>query len=92
MDTKGYHVLKLDEPVDVDGFAIAGSFEKGAPVEGESLDYGSLLYTMVSHPGESYIYLNDSWQDLTDDATLSKLGLGFTPNNACIKGLMIEEF
>lgn len=90
MATKGYHVIPLDKPVKVNGFAIAVTFTEGAPVEGETIDMDHILYSTVSHAGESYIYLDGQWQDLSDATVYSKLGLDVVPNNACIKGLVKE--
>lgn len=88
MDTKGYHVIPLEKPVKVSDFAIAVTFPEGAPVEGDTIDMDSILYRPVSHSGESYIYLDGQWQDLSEDDIQSKLGLEVVSNNVCIKGLM----
>ena len=89
LDYYGYHTIELDTPLDVTDFAVAVTYEKGAPVEGEMRDYGDVYYQTVSESGQSFVYL-DGWKDLTDSGIQQVLHTDFAPNNCCIKALMTE--
>lgn len=86
LDFHGYHTIDLDKPVDVTDYAVVVSYEKGAPVEGESIDYGKSDYKTVSEKGQSYVYIAN-WKDMTDSDIKTALGIDFEPNNCCIKAL-----
>ena len=82
----GYHTIELDKPIDVTDYAIVISYEKGAPVEGETIDFGNSEYKTVSEKGQSFVYIAN-WKDMTDSDIKTALGIDFTPNNCCIKAL-----
>lgn len=87
-DIKGYHVVDLKEPLEVEDFAVVISYHGQAPVEGESvLMYDDYDYRAVSHEGESFVLYDDKWLDLSLKSTKEQLALDFMPNNACIKAL-----
>ncbi|MDO5435554.1 MAG: lectin like domain-containing protein [Clostridia bacterium] len=89
LDYHGYHTVELNTPVTVDGCAVAVTYSKGAPVEGETIDYDPVVYTTVSQSGQSYVLI-DTWRDLTDESVKAELGIDFVPNNCCIKALYTE--
>lgn len=86
---KGYSVVKLDQPVEVDDFAVVIHYPTGAPVEGPNWKYEEIRFKTVIHPGESYVKIGDKWMDLSKKETKKKLDIQFTPRNACIKALMV---
>ena len=93
LDYHGYHTIELDEPVDVTDFAVVISYEKGAPVEGEDIDYGDTEYRTVSESGQSFVYIDDcvtGWKDLTDADIKKSLDIDFEPHNCCIKTLFAK--
>ncbi len=86
-DRIGYHVFELETPIDVDEFAVAVTYPKGAPVEGTSTEFSVAIYTeTTSKPGQSFILLNDKWLDMSSEDTWNLLGC--ETNNACIKALL----
>lgn len=88
-DLKGYHVFKLDTPMDVRAYVIAVTYSTGAPVEGESIVYDSTARVdIVSEMGQSYILVNDEWLDMSEQTTWDKVGC--VTNNACIRALYTE--
>ncbi len=87
LEVNGYNVIELDKPIEVTNYAVAIKYNGSAPVEGETWDDGILTYKTVSEKKQSYVYLNDMWQDITDENVISKLGTDFIPNNCCIKAL-----
>lgn len=87
-DIKGYHVVDLPEPLEVEDYAVVICYHGLAPVEGESaLMYDDFDYRAVAHEGESFLLLGDQWLDLSLESTKEQMGLDFMPNNACIKAL-----
>ena len=85
-DRIGYYAFELEEPVEVDEYAIAVTYPNGAPVEGESMKLDTALNVNVtSENGQSYILVDDKWLDMSEDATRTRLGR--TTNNACIRAL-----
>lgn len=89
LDFRGYHTIELDTPVEVDDFAVAVTYSKGAPVEGESIGYDEIIsYKVVSESGQSYVLFDGGWTDLTSKGIKKKLGSDFEPNNCCIKALV----
>ena len=85
-DLAGYHVFDLDEPVDVDEYAVAITYPEGVPVEGQDFELDTALYThFTSKPGESFIQVGGKWLDLSKEATWKQLGC--ETNNACIRAL-----
>ena len=87
LDYHGYHTIDLDTPQDVTDFAVAISYEKGAPVEGEDIDYGPADYKTVSEIGQSFVYIDNNRKDMTDSDIKKALDIDFEPNNCCIKAL-----
>lgn len=89
-DRTGYHVFELDTPVDVEKYAIAVSYPKGASVEGESLDIDNVTHIgITSKPGQSYIQIDGNWLDMSDKSTWDRIGC--ITNNACIKALYAKR-
>ena len=86
LDYQGYHTIELDTPIEVTDYAIAITYSKAASVEGESVNYDTILYSTKSESGQSYVKLDD-WVDLTDENIKSELGIDFFPGNCCIKAL-----
>lgn len=102
LDYHGYHTVELDTPQAVSDYAVAITYSKGAPVEGEDIDYGDSDYKTVSESGQSFIRLDDGWHDMTEKGIKVRLdtafrtedmnitaefGVDFEPNNCCIKAL-----
>ena len=86
LEYHGYQTIDLDTPIEVTDYAIAITYSKGAPVEGETIDYGYIDYITKSENGQSFIKL-DTWRDLTESGIESKLGIDCKPGNCCIKAL-----
>lgn len=86
LDYHGYHTVVLDTPVDVTDCAVAITYSKGAPVEGETIDYGDTDYITKSESGQSFVKL-DTWRDLTESGIEAELGIDCKPGNCCIKAL-----
>ncbi len=95
---RGYHTIELDTPVDVIDYAIVVTYTKGAPVEGESIDFGQFddkalsefgcfEYKTVSGKGQSFVYIDHNWKDMTDSDIKDVLKVDFEPNNCCIKAI-----
>jgi hypothetical protein len=89
LDYHGYNTIKLDTPVDVTDYAVAITYSKGAPVEGEDIDYGQADYKTVSESGQSFVMIDSNWKDLTDSDIESAISADFKPNNCCIKALYL---
>ena len=90
LDYHGYHTIDLDTPPDVTDFAVAISYEKGAPVEGEDIDYGPADYKTVSESGQSFVYIDNNWKDMADSDIKKSLDIDFEPNSCCIKALFAK--
>ncbi len=92
IDHIGYQAIELDEPVEVNDFAVAITFDSDAPVEGQETvkDDDRLEYRPKSKAGQSYIYKDGKWIDLTTPEGKKAAGVGFDTNNACIKALMLD--
>ncbi len=92
----GYHTIELDAPLEVSDFAVAITYEKGAPVEGEDIDYVNTDYKTVSESGQSFVRTDNpdgtagEWQDLTDSGIREALNIDFEPGNCCIKALLAK--
>ncbi|WP_295091816.1 lectin like domain-containing protein [Ruminococcus sp.] len=87
LDYHGYHTIELDTTLDVTDYAVVITYTKGAPVEGEDADYGELEYKTVSEKGQSFVYIDNSWKDMTDSDIKDVLKIDFKPNNCCIKAI-----
>lgn len=84
----GYHVITLDEPILVDGVAVAITYSgTGAPVEGSEWHTGGAGYNASIREGQSYIRRGNEWLDLADPQTTAIIGLDEPCNNVCIKAL-----
>ena len=89
IDRTGYHVIELEEPQEVDEYAISVSYPGGAPVEGESMDLTNTERLKVtSDRGQSFIQLDGKWLDMSEKPTWDRCGM--VTNNACIKALYTE--
>lgn len=66
LDYHGYHTVELTKPVDVEDFAVAVTYSKGAPVEGETIENDSGMYKTVSEKGQSFVFTGGKWKDMTD--------------------------
>ena len=87
-DIKGYHVTDLPEPIQVEKYTVVIRFEGLAAVEGESYSIDDTVeYVVSSSKGQSYVFVGDEWIDMSSDDIKARLGIDFTPNNACIKAL-----
>lgn len=84
-ELKGYHTIELDKALEVSDYAVAIKYEGSAPVEGESWEDEWITYSVDINPQESYVFMDEEWKDMSEKATISKLGIDFTPNNGCIK-------
>ena len=89
-DEPGYYAVPLDKQVAADDFRIEVTYAGAAPVEGEETFDGHLRYKATSGENQSYVKLSDGWNDLSKPQTMEKLGLDFTPNNACIKAVFAD--
>lgn len=88
-DIKGYHVVNLPSPIDVENYTVVVTFDGQAPVEGESynLDDGAISYVSEVAEGQSFVLIDNKWIDMSSDNIKSLLGIDFRPGNACIKAL-----
>lgn len=88
----GYHTIKLDVPVEVDGFALAVTYYGAAPVEGNAISQydggvSDFYYFVTCEEGQSYINLGGEWLDLSLDETLACIEFEGQTHNCCIKAL-----
>lgn len=84
---EGYHTIELDNPLVVDGVAVAVTYAGEAPMEGESwIDNGIYFNASISE-GQSFVLSNGQWLDLSEEDTLEHIGLEESSNNCCIKAL-----
>jgi putative intracellular protease/amidase len=90
LDYHGYHTVELTKPVEVSDFAVVVTYEKGAPVEGESIENGEGMYKTVSEKGQSFVFAGGTWKDLSDADAKTVLKTDFAPGNACIKALFVK--
>ena len=87
-EIKGYHVTDLPEPIQVEEYTVVITYEGLAAVEGESYAINNTVeYVASSSMNQSFVYLDDEWIDMSSDDIQDRLGIDFTPNNACIKAL-----
>ncbi|MBQ6181711.1 MAG: hypothetical protein IJK31_08535 [Ruminococcus sp.] len=93
LDYHGYHTVILDTPVDVNGCAVAITYSKGAPVEGETIDTALGSYKTSIETDQSYVHISciddqiDDWKDLASSGVKQFLNIDFEPGNCCIKTL-----
>ena len=66
LDYQGYHTIKLSTPVDVEDFAVAITYSKGAPVESESFGNDAASYKTKIEKGQSFVFAGGKWKDMTD--------------------------
>ena len=90
LDYHGCHTVELTKPVEVSDFAVVVTYEKGAPVEGESIENGEGMYKTVSEKGQSFVFAGGTWKDLSDADAKTVLKTDFAPGNACIKALFVK--
>lgn len=88
-DIKGYHVADLPEPIEVENYTVAISFEGLASVEGESyvIDDDLVEYVAASSKKQSFVWIDGEWVDMSSSDIKERLDIDFMPNNACIKAL-----
>lgn len=89
MNHKGYHTILLDEPQEVEDFALVIRYTGAAPVEGDGWKKKkeSIYRKTTSQKGQSFVLLDGKWKDLSDQETIWELGCKFKPNNCNIKAL-----
>ncbi|MBE6864478.1 MAG: hypothetical protein E7495_07990 [Ruminococcus flavefaciens] len=93
LDYHGYHTVVLDTPVDVTDCAVAITYSKGAPVEGETIDTDMGSYKTSIETDQSYVQISciddqiSDWKDLTSSGIKQFLNIDFEPGNCCIKAL-----
>ena len=86
IDRAGYHVIKIDTPLEVDGYAIAVTYPGMAPIEGTSVTpEEGMEIRITSGMGQSFVHMDGKWLDLADKETCKKVGK--VTNNCCIKAL-----
>ena len=83
----GYHIVELAKPLEVEDYAISISYPDGVPVECETTTVGESKYKVFSKLGVSFLKCGREWVDMCDEEAFKQTGLGFTPNNCCIKAL-----
>jgi len=66
LDYHGYHTIKLDTPVDVTDCAVAITYSKGAPVEGETIETFMGSYETSIEKGQSFVLVDGKWKDMAD--------------------------
>ncbi|SHM53144.1 lectin like domain-containing protein [Ruminococcus flavefaciens] len=59
---RGYQTIDLDTPVSVGDFAIVITYTKGAPVEGDNIEYETHDYVTACGSGQSYVFMGD-WKN-----------------------------
>ena len=87
LEINGYQLIKLDTPIEVSDYAIAITYEGKAPTEGETWQDHGVTYATSINPGESYVYVDGSWHDMSDANIMDLLGADSAPNNCCIKAI-----
>ncbi|HOC33401.1 MAG TPA: lectin like domain-containing protein, partial [Ruminococcus flavefaciens] len=90
LDYSGYHTIKLDNPMEVDKYALAIRYKGTAPVEPDYFscdDNDNITFRAVNEKGQSYVLIGEQWKDLADEDIKEVLETDFTPKNACIKAL-----
>jgi hypothetical protein len=80
-------IIKLPETYDVEHFSIGINYSGTAPVEGQEWQDEYIHYKVDSNEGESFVYYDNQWLDLSLDSTKEILELDFEPNNCCIKAI-----
>lgn len=84
----GYHMVTLDQAVSLtagETFSVVISYDKTSdvsgyvPIEGGDYDDGSTKITYTSQRNQSYLYLDNTWSDLSD------YGMDDLENNVCLK-------
>lgn len=76
LDYNGYHTITLASPVDAEDFAVVITYEKGAPVEGESFYTDLVSYKTSIEKGQSFVFVDGSWKDMSDSDIKSVLKTG----------------
>ncbi len=80
----------IRSPVDAEDFAVVITYEKCAPVEGESFYTGLVSYKTSIEKGQSFVFVDSSWKDMSDSDMENLLKTDFEPGNCCIKALFME--
>ena len=84
----GYYTIPLDEPVAVDGFVVAVDYGDQIPCEGRTRNAEDRTYEFTSEEGQSYVYYQGEWIDVTDSVALRRLSTYDPLNNFFIVALM----
>ena len=89
LDHKGYHTIRLDEPQEVEDYALVIRYTGAAPVEGDGWkEKDEAIYRKTTcKKGQSFVLLDDKWKDLSDKETIRELGCKHKPHNCNIKAL-----
>ena len=58
----GYQTVDLNTILSVNDYAVIITYTKGAPVEGQTIDYDTSDYVTVSDKGQSFVFLGD-WKN-----------------------------
>ena len=83
----GYHTIWLDEPLQVKDYSIVVTYQGKAPVEGASWEIDVIDFNGDIEPGQSFVFVDNTWYDLADEATMGVLGIDEPTNNCCIKAI-----
>ena len=88
-DLPGYYTVELEEPLDVDGFCIAVDYN-GCPIpcEGRSDFAGDRRYEATCEEGQTYVYYQNEWIDVTESDRMRSLHTYDPINNVFIVALM----
>lgn len=86
LDYQGCHTIKLKDPVEAEDFAVVITYEKGAPVEGESVDTDVCSYKTSIDTGQSFVFVDGEWKDMTDSSIKSVIKTNAQPSFLSEKG------
>lgn len=85
-----YQLIELDEPLEVEDYAVAITYSLSAPVEGGKFQAnGELKHVLRIEPGQSYFYIadKDEWKDMADEDINDYTNTTYKCRNACIKAV-----
>ena len=80
----GYHVIDLDEPLEVTSFVVVVTMPGEICVEGEENTDPVDPYVAGCEPGQSFVLIDDEWVDMCSPEIQERLGIDFEPNNFLI--------
>lgn len=84
MNGYGWHIIDLDQPLNVTECAVAVSYDRKIPFE-SSWEANRSECRSVIEPGQSFANIDGKWTDLTDKDIKRLLDVKFNPGNCCIK-------